>query len=68
MVKLDGFRIADWFDTDTMTEVFGIKVKVEGKWHNLAEDGQAAFFPTKKEAQARIDELKAQQPEKEQAL
>jgi hypothetical protein len=68
VIRLDGFKVSNWVDTKELKEVFGIKVKYQGKWMNAAENGEAMFFDSKEKAQQKIKEMKAQQPAKEQAL
>ena len=42
-MKFESVRITNWFDTSTLTPVYGIKVKVNGVWLNYAEDGKAVL-------------------------
>jgi hypothetical protein len=66
VIRLDGFKVSRWFDTDLLVEVFGIKVKYQGRWMNAAEGERAMFFESKEKAKQKIKEMKAQQPSKEQ--
>jgi hypothetical protein len=69
VIRLDGFKVSSWVDIKKLKEVFGIKVKYQGKWINAADNGGAVFFDSKEKAQQKIKEMKAQQPaEKESSL
>ena len=39
-----------WFDKDKEEEVFGIKVKMDGKWYDAGDDSGLLFFDTKEAA------------------
>jgi len=55
----EDYEIATWFNKETFKEVFGIKVRKDGKWYNAALDGEAIFCETKAQAKVKIAELMA---------
>ena len=51
-------RPTQWFDTEKMKPVYGIKVKHEDEWMDAAEDGlKPLFFNTEEERDAKRKEL-----------
>jgi len=53
------FRKSTWFDTKKVKEVFGIKVKHDGKWLDAGDDKGVLFFDTEQERDIKLNELKA---------
>jgi len=51
-------RKSTWLDTDKMKEVFGIKVKYEGRWLDAGDDNGVLFFDTEEERDIKLNELK----------
>jgi hypothetical protein len=58
---MSNFKVSTWFDKEKMKEVFGIKMRKDGKWYNVAENGKALFFSSKKKALAKIEKLRTSQ-------
>lgn len=53
-------RVHRWIDTKTLTPMFGVQVKADGKWHHIAVDRVASLFPTEAAARASADEIMRQ--------
>jgi hypothetical protein len=51
------YEVAKWLNTKKMEPVYGITVTVDGKKYNAAQDGEALFFDTEKEAQDFVDQM-----------
>ena len=47
-----------WFDKDKEEEVFGIKVKMDGKWYDAGDDSGLLFFDTKEDRNKAMTLLK----------
>jgi|TARA_R110002096_G_scaffold262406_6_gene455912 hypothetical protein len=56
MVKL--YKGSTWFNKNKEKEVFGIKIKIDGKWFDAGDNDGVLFFDTKTERNKKIDELK----------
>lgn len=48
-----------WCDTKNLRPVFGIKVRVDGKWLNVMDNSGPLFFDTEAERDAKRKELSA---------
>lgn len=56
--RIDRYKVSCWYHRDRNVPVFGIKVRVDGSWFNLAEAGRALFFDERRDAEAKIQALK----------
>lgn len=50
-------KVVEWVDTETYETRYGVKVKSDDKWKNLAIDGKPFFVGTWKEARNMCREL-----------
>jgi hypothetical protein len=57
MGKIENAKPMDWFNTETNTQFYGVKVKVDGEWRPLAIDNEPFFVDTFKKAQVKCREL-----------
>lgn len=57
---ISNYRYAPWLSTDTNIIIHGIDVKVNGKWFHLKpDDNDPLFMGSKKDAMAKVRELKS---------
>jgi hypothetical protein len=64
MKKPVSFRVSQWLDTSddnakTYPIVYGIQIKIGGKWQHVGENGEAWMFKTAKEANDKIEKMEA---------
>ena len=50
-------KVVYWLNTETGTTTYGIRVKTNGKWENLAIDGEPYFVGTWQEARDKCRNL-----------
>jgi hypothetical protein len=54
------YRPLPWINLKTGKEMFGIQISVtKGKWQHLAENGKPCVYPTAKERDAKLKELRS---------
>ena len=53
------FRKSTWFNKEKMKEVYGIKIKHEGKWMDAGDNNGILFFDTEQERDIKLSDLKA---------
>jgi hypothetical protein len=58
-MKVTGYKIDRWINTETLKPMFGIKAKVGRKWFHLSEQRQALIFDDMKSAENKITLLNA---------
>lgn len=51
-------RPCDWINTETLEKIFGVQIKVKGKWCHAHKNGTPLFFNTSKERDIEIKRLK----------
>lgn len=56
--SIDGYKVCKWLNTETMKEVYGMKVRVGLKWYLTGVDGVLTTFETKEAARKALDALK----------
>lgn len=56
-------RNCDYFDTKTMTPMYGVEVKHDGQWKRVARDGTPAIFDSEAERDALRAELRKRKTE-----
>lgn len=52
-------RPNDWINVNTLTEIFSLQIKHNGKWCHVHSNGEPLFFDTAQERDEKIAELKA---------
>lgn len=53
------FRKTTWFNTVTEKEVYGIKVRVEGKWYDAGDGDGPLLFDNEVARDGKLADLKA---------
>jgi hypothetical protein len=56
-MKIDRYRIHDWFDVKTKLPYYGIQAKFDGKWMHCHEDGIPLLFNNEEKAERKLIEL-----------
>ncbi len=61
LAKITKVIPCDWLDTSSGEDIeFGIKVRIDGQWHHLADGGRPAWYKTARERDDRIKLLRKQ--------